>query len=90
MPNPKVLSKLLNLSAESLYENIKTRIKDSEVRLSNNKFSYEGLRIYISGCEDWCQRELTETFDHIRGCKGHPTSFINLGKNSKDVNLIVC
>ena len=56
MPNPKVLSKLLNVSAESLYENIKTRIKDSELRLCNNKFSYEGLRIYISGCEDWGQR----------------------------------
>ena len=80
---------MLIVDAARLFEQISTRIEDSIARLVENRFNYDGLKIYMSGCEDWAKDDRNKIFQHIRGCKGQPKSSIKLGSDSKDVNLVV-
>ncbi len=80
----------MTVDAERLSEQISNIIEDSIARLVKNRFNYDGLKIYMSGRDDWKGKERDNFFKHIRGCKGQPKSSIKLSLNSKDVNLVVC
>lgn len=82
-------SKLKTDSADSLCDQITTRTNVSAKTLKKNRFNYEGLKIYISGCAAWNKEEFTKVFDHIRECKGQATSVLDQGQNSSKVNLVV-
>lgn len=50
---PDLPQKLRELRSDEFFEVIVKRIGQSNLEVRKNRFCFDNLRIYVSGCEDW-------------------------------------